>query len=120
MEQGTSPLLIYTDSPQDAVDRLTNELAAIIEHGQVPLSSLLVIYGDSIQKHLLYDQLGRRFGTERIWWLNRKEHKKEPPNGYGQDYLRLAYLETATGPGGERGLSDRSRESIRGKRHARG
>ncbi|MBI5861003.1 MAG: DEAD/DEAH box helicase [Rhodocyclales bacterium] len=97
MEQGTSPLLIYTDSPQDAVDRLTNELAAIIKHGQVPLSSLLVIYGDSIQKHLLYDQLGRRFGTERIWWLNRKEHKKEPPNGYGQDYLRLAYLETATG-----------------------
>jgi hypothetical protein len=97
MEQGASPLLIYTDSPQDAVDRVTNELTAIVENGQVPLSGLLVIYGDSIQKHLLYAQLGRRFGTGRIWWLNKNEHKKEPPNGYGQDYLRLAYLDTATG-----------------------
>lgn len=97
METGNRPLLIYTDTPQDAVDRVTNELAAIVGHGQLPLASLLVIHGDNIQKHLLYDLFGKRFGFEKVWWLNKKEHKKEPPNGYGQDYLRLAYLDTATG-----------------------
>lgn len=97
MEQGPRPFLIYTDSPQDAADRLTNELSAIVDHGQLPLASLLVIYGDNIQKNLLYGLFGKRFGFERVWWLNKKEHRKEPPNGYGQDYLRLAYLDTATG-----------------------
>ena len=97
MEPGKAPILIYTESPQDAVDRLGNELAAIAAQGRLPLSSLLVIYGDGIQKGLLYEQLGKRLGSERVWWLNKNGQKKEPPGGHGPDYLRLAYIDTATG-----------------------
>ncbi len=96
MQAGTPPLLIYADSPQDALDRLVNEVAAASQT-PLPLASLLVIYGDKVDKSLLVRELGERFGEERIWWLNRKEHKKLPPHGYGPDYLRVAYLETATG-----------------------
>lgn len=97
MEPGKAPLLIYTDSPQDAVDRLGNELAAIAAQGRLPLSSLLVIYGDGVQKSLLYDRLGMRLGPDSVWWLNKTGQKKEPPCGHGPDYLRLAYIDTATG-----------------------
>ena len=34
-------------------------------------------------------------GAKRVWWLNKD--RKQPPDGYGPDYLRLANLETATG-----------------------
>jgi len=97
MEPGTPPFLIYVDTPQDAVDRVTNELTAIIDEGQLPLASLLVIYGDNIQKKLLYELLEKRVGHRKVWWLNKSEHKKEPPSGYGKDYLRMANLDTATG-----------------------
>lgn len=97
MEQGNPPLLIYADTPQDAIDRVANEIAVIVDQGQLPLASLLVIYGDKIQKNLLYEQFCKRIGPTKIWWFNKKENKKEPPNGYGEDYLRLAYLDTATG-----------------------
>ncbi len=96
MESGIPPILIYADSPQDAMDRVVNEIA-VASQGQLSLSSLLVIYGDKVNKSMLVEQIGKRIGLDRIWWLNRKEHKKLPPNGYGQDYLRVVYLETATG-----------------------
>jgi len=96
MDAGVPPVLVYADSPQDAVDRVANEISAASQ-GQLPLSSLLVIYGDKVNKLLLVQELGRRIGTGRVWWLNQKEHKKLPPNGYGPDYLRVAYVETATG-----------------------
>lgn len=96
MGAGAPPVLIYADTPQDAVDRLVNEVDAAART-LLPLASLLVIYGDKVNKALLVRELGERFGADRIWWLNRKEHKKMPPRGYGPDYLRVAYLETATG-----------------------
>jgi superfamily I DNA/RNA helicase len=97
MELGTPPFLIYADTPQDAADRVTNEIAALTSEGQLPLASILVLYGNNIQKQLLYELLEKRVGFGKIWWLNKKEHKKEPPNGYGKDYLRLANIDTATG-----------------------
>jgi len=95
MEPGTSPMLIYTDSPQDSVDRLVNELSANIQEGTLALGDVLVIYGEKVQKSLLYDRLCKSFGSDSIWWFNKD--KKEPPSGCQRDYLRLANLETATG-----------------------
>jgi hypothetical protein len=97
MEPGVNPLLIYTDSPQDSVDRLVNELSANVQERIVMLDNLLVIYGENIQKMLLYDRLCERFGADSVWWFNKKEYRKIPPNGYGREYLRMANLETATG-----------------------
>lgn len=95
MEPGTLPMLIYTDSPQDSVDRLVNELSANVQEGTLALGDVLVIYGEKVQKSLLYDRLCKNYGADSIWWFNKD--KKDPPNGCQRDYLRLANLETATG-----------------------
>jgi hypothetical protein len=95
MEEGVQPILIRSGSPQDAVDRVANEIAALAARKQLPLSSFLVIYGGEVSKRLLYDRLAQELGEQRIWWFNKD--KKLPPLGYGPDYLRLANLETATG-----------------------
>lgn len=97
MGAGTSPRLIYTDSPQDSIDRLINELSAAVGGGTVTLADILVIYGDKVQKSLLYGRLCKRFSADSVWWLNKDQYRKKPPAGYGRDYLRLANLETATG-----------------------
>jgi hypothetical protein len=97
MEVGTRPTLIYTDSPQDAMDRAVNEMASILTQAHIPLHSALLLYGDNVQKFDLYAQVCDRVGKDSVWWLNHKDQKKEPPSGYGKDYLRMAYLDTATG-----------------------
>jgi hypothetical protein len=95
MEPGVPPFLIQSDSPQDAVDRVANEIAALARRRQLPLSAFLVIYGGGVPKRLLYDRLVQELDERHVWWLNKD--KKLPPHGYGPDYLRLANLETATG-----------------------
>lgn len=95
MEEGAAPILLRVDSPQDAVDRAVNEIVALVEQHGVPLSSFLVIYGADTPRQLLYRRLCAALGAKRVWWLNKD--KKQPPDGYGPDYLRLANLETATG-----------------------
>jgi hypothetical protein len=97
MEQGTTPTLIYADAPQDALDRLVNELAALAADRRVSLGSFLVIYGDNVHRQHLYAELGRRFGADNVWWLNKRGQKQQPPQGYGKDYLRMAYIDSATG-----------------------
>lgn len=97
MEPGVPPTLIYTDSPQDSMDRVVNEVAAISAQNSFPMNALLVIYGENVQKFGLYKQLSARVGAGRVWWFNEKDQKKVPPQGYGKDYLRMAYLDTATG-----------------------
>lgn len=97
MEPGVKPLLVYTESPQDAVDRLVNELAACVQDGRFKLADLLVICGDQVQKNLLYSRLARSFGAAGVWWFNQREQRKAPPGGFQRDCLRLANLETATG-----------------------
>ena len=97
MIKGARPLLVYTDSPQDSLDRLVNELAAIAAKGTLRLGAMLVIYGSNIQKPALYKRLCKHFGENHVWWFNEAKQKKAPPAGYGRDYLRMAYLETATG-----------------------
>ena len=94
MESGTKPLLVYVDSPQDAVFRLINELDALRGAGYL-LGSLLVLTGGRVPKSLLHNQLGARIGRDRLWLLN--EQKKEPPGSISQDYLRVASVESATG-----------------------
>ena len=97
MEAGAKPLLIYTDSSQDSIDRLVNELVAVTRAGDLPSSAALVIYGENVSKFGLYSELGKRFGAGSVWWFNEKDQKKLPPQGYGKDYLRMAYLNSATG-----------------------
>jgi superfamily I DNA/RNA helicase len=97
MAAGKPPVLVYTDSPQDAMDRVVNEVAAIAAAGRLSLNELLVIYGDNAAKVGLYNALCRRLGTDSVWWFNEKNQKRQPPQGYGPDYLRMAYLDTATG-----------------------
>ncbi|MGX4643189.1 hypothetical protein [Massilia sp. SYSU DXS3249] len=95
MEEGAAPILLRVASPQDAVDRAVNEIVALSGEHRLPLSAFLVIYGSDTPKQLLYRRLCRALGAGRVWWLNKD--KKQPPGGYGPDYLRLANLETATG-----------------------
>jgi hypothetical protein len=96
MAPGRPPLLVRTDTPQDAQDRLVNELAATVGDA-VPLGAVLVIYGEKARKHDLYAALCEKFGAPRVWWFNEKSQKKSPPPGGSQDPLRMAYLDTATG-----------------------
>jgi hypothetical protein len=95
MEEGAAPILLRVDTPQDAVDRAVNEIVALVDTHGLPLSAFLVIYGGDTPKLLLYRRLCAALGAKRVWWLNKD--KKQPPDGYGPDYLRLANLETATG-----------------------
>jgi len=95
MEEGAAPILLRVDTPQDAVDRAVNEIVALVDTHGLPLSAFLVIYGPDTPKQLLYRRLCAALGSQRVWWLNKD--KKQPPAGYGPDYLRLANLETATG-----------------------
>jgi hypothetical protein len=97
MEPGVKPVLVYTGSPQDSVDKLVNELSTHVQEQTIALDDLLIICGEKAQKALLYSRLRKQFGANSIWWFNKKEHRKEPPNGYEQAYLRMANLETATG-----------------------
>lgn len=95
MEEGAAPILIRVDTPQDAVDRAVNEIVELVQARGLPLSAFLVIYGSDTPRQLLYRRLCAALGAKRVWWLNKD--KKQPPDGYGPDYLRLANLETATG-----------------------
>jgi superfamily I DNA/RNA helicase len=97
MEPGQPPLLVLADTPQDAQDRLVNELAATLGDAGVPLGAALVIYGEKVRKQDLYAALCQTFGMPRVWWFNEKTQKKAPPPGDGKDHLRMAYLDTATG-----------------------
>ena len=96
MDAGTQPILLYVDSPQDAIERLNSELAAIYDTQNTPLSASLVIYGDNVPKRALYERLSTYFDAN-VWWFNEGTQKKLPPHGYGRDYLRLANVDTATG-----------------------
>lgn len=95
MEPGVPPMFIHTDSPQDSVDRLINEIQAAVASQTMALNDVLVIYGDKVSKKSLYDGLSKRLGEESIWWLNKD--RKDPPHGVDRLYLRLANLDTATG-----------------------
>jgi superfamily I DNA/RNA helicase len=95
MEPGVRPVLIYTASPQDAMDRLVNEVSASGQH--LPLNAMLVVYGGKTAKSNLHAQLSRRLGANQVWWLNQKDQKSAPPPSTQRDYLRMAFLDTATG-----------------------
>jgi hypothetical protein len=96
MEAGVRPLLLYAASPQDAMDRLVNEIDMLAGEG-LPLDAFLVVFGDNVNRRALYAQLARRLGARRVWQLNEGAQKKAPPGADGTDCLRVAYLDTATG-----------------------
>jgi hypothetical protein len=96
METGVRPLLLYAPSPQDAMDRLVNEIDVLAGEG-LPLDAFLVVFGDNVNRRALYAQLARRLGARRVWQLNEGAQKKAPPGNDGADCLRVAYLDTATG-----------------------
>ena len=97
MDEGRPPQLLYADTPQDAVDRLVNELAALAGERGLPLDAFLVIYGRNVNKAALYWGLRRRFGAGCVWWFNEHSQKRAPPRRDGGTCLRLANLDTATG-----------------------
>lgn len=97
MESGTRPVLLHADTPQDAVDRLVNELVALIEGRGIPLGAFLVVYGENVNRSSLYAQLCNRLGRDSVWWFNESNQKKRPPQGHDREYLRMAYADTATG-----------------------
>lgn len=97
MEVGTRPLVRYTDSPQDALDSVANEVDALRSECCLPLSSMLVIYGDNVQKYALYQQLSKKLGAEKVWWMaNNGAKDMSPPSG-AEEHLRMVYLDSATG-----------------------
>jgi hypothetical protein len=96
METGVRPLLLYAASPQDAMDRLVNEIDVLAGEG-LPLDAFLVVFGDNVNRRALCSQLVRRLGPRRVWQLNESAQKKAPPGVDGADCLRVAYLDTATG-----------------------
>lgn len=96
MEAGVRPLLLYAASPQDAMDRLVNEIDVLAGEG-LPLDAFLVVFGDNVNRRALYSQLAQRLGARRVWQLNEGAQKKAPPGVDGADCLRVAYLDTATG-----------------------
>jgi hypothetical protein len=77
MDPGERPLLAYAESPQDAIDRLCNELSDAHERA-VPLGAFLVIYGEKVNKRTLYKCLGRRFGAGNLWWFNERDQRRGP------------------------------------------
>jgi hypothetical protein len=97
MEVGVPPVWIAVPSPQDAVDRVANEIAALAKQAHFPLSTILVLYGEGVSKALLYRRLCQSLGEQRVWWLNKAENRKRPPAGDGGEHLRLASLDSATG-----------------------
>lgn len=97
MAVGTPPVLVEVASPHDAIERLANEIAALAARPDLPLSAILVLYGDRVPKSALYARLCRTIGSQRVWWLNKSENRKLPPGGYGGEHIRLVSLDSATG-----------------------
>lgn len=95
MREGDRPKVIYANAPQDSIDRVVNEVFQKHHDENPTLGGMLILYGDSIGKASIYDTLGKRLGFNNIWWFNRD--KKEPPDGYAKEYLRIANVDTATG-----------------------
>ncbi|MBS7809274.1 hypothetical protein, partial [Variovorax sp. PCZ-1] len=96
MREGSKPTLIYVDSHPDAVTRLIREIKAQ-NSGQnaLPLSAMLVLCGDKIKnRKSVWERLRSSLGDQQVWWF---KLSKQPPGGYEEDYLRMAYLDTATG-----------------------
>lgn len=92
MTPGQPPLLIISDSPQDAVSQLCNEIRDGSNQLAIPLSSMLVVYGPGVSERLLETRLGEALGTGRLWNLSTGLSTPQ-----AADYLRLARLDTATG-----------------------
>lgn len=98
MRDGLPPRLVYAASPQDATDRLVNELRAMTKDHRVSLGAALVMYGQRLHgKQALHERLTRTFGATNVWWFNQDKQRRKPPAGYGRDYLRMAYVDSATG-----------------------
>ncbi|WP_146204443.1 UvrD-helicase domain-containing protein [Massilia glaciei] len=95
MDEGVPPMLVTVDTPQDAVDRVANEIAGLARQSNFPLSSILVMYGGRVSKDLLYASLCQRIGAAKVWWLNKD--RAAPPGGYGAEHIRMASIDTATG-----------------------
>ncbi|AVB18732.1 MULTISPECIES: 3'-5' exonuclease [Pseudomonas syringae group] len=92
MEAGTPPLFVLSHSQQDAVAQTCNEIAAHQKSFELPLSGVLLLYGNSADKALLIKTLRTRFGEDRIWDMNDKSAM--PAH---DESLRIASVESATG-----------------------
>lgn len=92
MDEGVAPLLIRSETPQDAVMQTCNEIEGYLETQQINLSNMLVLYGRDTNKKLLFKALSKRFGSRKVWDLNSMESVH-----VDADNLRVSSLDTATG-----------------------
>lgn len=92
MDEGIAPLLIQSDTPQDAVIQACNEITDYLQTEQINLSNILVLYGRDTNKKLLFKALSDRFGPRKVWDLNSMESVH-----VDADNLRVSTLDTATG-----------------------
>ncbi|MGX4727511.1 UvrD-helicase domain-containing protein [Pseudomonas corrugata] len=92
MDEGIAPLLIRSDTPQDAVIQACNEIAGYLQTQQINLSNMLVLYGRDTNKKLLLKALSDRFGSRKVWDLNSMESVH-----VDADNLRVSTVDTATG-----------------------
>ncbi len=97
MEAGTPPALLHVDAPQDAVDRVVNEIGELVASRRAGLGAVLVLCGDNVDRRALYLRLCARLGQAAVWWFNDQRHRREPPPGQGGEHLRMASVESATG-----------------------
>lgn len=97
MEPGSAPVLIQSDSTQDSIDQLLNEIEAALKTRRLTVEDMLVVFGDNRLQQPLHQRLQQRFGDNAIWNLNHEDTKTEPPQGYQREHLRMASVGTATG-----------------------
>lgn len=92
---GDKPLFIVKESQQGVLQQVVNEITELYENKKISLSNMLIVFGENKDKFSLVEFISKNIGEENIWWLNK--YKKEPPLGFGKEYLRIVSLETATG-----------------------
>ncbi|AZZ92135.1 DNA helicase [Hahella sp. KA22] len=93
MTDGSKPLIIYSSTQQDAVDRLINEVIYCVEKSNVPLNQIMIIHTKSISPWAIKKRIQERVGNDSVWCFYEKKKTLEP----GKSYIKLVQLESATG-----------------------
>lgn len=98
MQSGPMPVLVEAGrAPQDALVCLGRYVKELVTQGKYRLYDILIIHGGIIPRKVIFKELAGLIGKDRIWDLNHKNSKSEPPKGVEHDYIRMASVDSATG-----------------------
>lgn len=95
MSQGVKPILLYKQSPQDALEQLTNEVNDLIASGRPP-GQILVLYTSGVYPSTVQQRLETVVAADEIWNFSTKNGDKAPLTDK-PGFLKIAKLEAATG-----------------------